>query len=610
MQPLRKKHLRTSGGGERRAIVGGLLLLTLSAAGAANAQSCTNATEAYEQTQSGIHVPKGCHSMQVKMWGAGGNSGCGRVPLSGCHPIGYSTFAVGDGGGGGAIVANIPVDPDSETDVFSVVIPDAPDANDVFAGGGITELRRGPVEGDLLLSAGAGGAGGANVAGGACFPQGLVEIGHGGAGGLVGQEGHRATYLEKEDETGVLQCQDNSVNVATLWGGKGGSPAACGAGGSGQGTSEGHPDGNAGTPCSDGSARRHAGYGGKGYTGGGGGGARVFGEHGGESITGAGGGGGANFAAPGIVAAMYSGTWRTPGNPNDPDRGSADAFLRKAGDGGLYDNGSFKGIGRKGRIHIRWSADAVLPPPAPPPSLGDLTHGSLMTRAYSGATAAEHLYRIVQGRYSSYEVRVDAISGQVNPPANPLLVRRLQVGGAVAQNAMPVELGRGFTLRWRNDSAVAVEGELIQIARDTSPGSTAGTEGTYRVRAYETTYYVSRFNNTGTNSFTTTATCLDPLVATAIQCTTLRIFNGGASAVSGKIHFWDSDGVFLRSESFGLAANASAAINTWNIQGVADKKGSITIANDASYAMLSGQAEILEAKTQSSFVSPMVPRAR
>ncbi len=213
--------------------------------------------------------------------------------------------------------------------------------------------------------------------------------------------------------------------------------------------------------------------------------------------------------------------------------------------------------------------------------------------ALPGPVQEQHFFLIQQKPYSSYEVVVDEISGDLEaPPGSPLEVALIAADGTTvlrqAQGAST--LGRARSLRFVNSGAGALASQRIRI-RSGSCTTSCGADDRYRLRAYETTYSVPRFNNSGT------------------QTTVLVIQNPTTGLVAGTVYFWAPAGTLLGSHAFSLAANRTLVLSTAGVAGAAGQSGALTIANDAPYGALSGKTVSLESATGMSFDSPMVPRA-
>jgi hypothetical protein len=219
----------------------------------------------------------------------------------------------------------------------------------------------------------------------------------------------------------------------------------------------------------------------------------------------------------------------------------------------------------------------------------ELIHGSNQFHdlAAQGGVADVDWYRIGQSPYSSYEVVVDSTSATVGPG---LQVQRIAAAGTVLQSATPVTTGLNFSqsLRWENTSSSVVYAEAVQI-QSTSCTTTCTANDVYRIRAYETTYSIPRFNNYGT------------------QMTTLIIQNTTSYAITGHLYFWSGTGSLLYTYPFSIPARQLLGLGTNGITALAGLSGSITVAHDGRYGALSGKAVSLESSTGFCFDTPMVP---
>jgi hypothetical protein len=215
----------------------------------------------------------------------------------------------------------------------------------------------------------------------------------------------------------------------------------------------------------------------------------------------------------------------------------------------------------------------------------ELSHGTSLTRTLGGAPDT---YRFAQAARSSYEVVVDAASGDVSPAA---LERLAADQSSVLQGAVALGTGTGRTLRWHNTSATAVTNQSVRVA---SGGCTTscGADDTYRVRAWDTTYAIARFNNSGT------------------QATVVMIQNATNRTVGGIAYFWSGAGALLGTRPFLLDPRAALVVNAASVSGTSGQGGSITVAHDGGYGALAGKAVALEPATGYSFDSPMIPRSR
>jgi parallel beta-helix repeat protein len=222
---------------------------------------------------------------------------------------------------------------------------------------------------------------------------------------------------------------------------------------------------------------------------------------------------------------------------------------------------------------------------APPLSGLELTHGAALT---ADLASGPDLYRMAQAPRSSYEVMIDAASGDVSPAA---LARMAADQSNVLQSAVAVGTGTDRVLRWINASSSAVVNQSIRV---TSGGCTTncGADDTYRVRAWDTTYSIPRFNNAGT------------------QASVLLVQNTVGRPVTGFAYFWSSGGTLLGTLPLNLPARGTQITSVPTVSGTAGQGGSVTIVHDGGYGALAGKTVALELATGFSFDSPMIPRPR
>jgi hypothetical protein len=220
-----------------------------------------------------------------------------------------------------------------------------------------------------------------------------------------------------------------------------------------------------------------------------------------------------------------------------------------------------------------------------------LTHGYRQTRSFGAPAGSSHVYRIRQNPHSSYEVVIDSTSGDVWPGLTLQLLA--SDGVTVLQDSAPIG-AQGFarSLRFVNATGVGIEDQLVRASTTSCPVPGCAPEDTYRVRVYDTTATIPRFNNSAT------------------QVTLLVLQNPTGGLVNGTAYFWSAGGVLVGSQAFGLAAKGVLALNTASIPGVAGQGGTITIAHDASYGTLAGKAVAVEPATGFTFDTALTHRPR
>ena len=222
----------------------------------------------------------------------------------------------------------------------------------------------------------------------------------------------------------------------------------------------------------------------------------------------------------------------------------------------------------------------------------ELIHGSDQLHdlgALAGPAADTDWYRISQKPYSSYEVVADATSGDIG---TSLVLTRTDAAEADVQTSVAVGVGYSRSLRWMNTLVVAgvgmtVDSELVKVTSG-SCSTNCGADDVYRLRAYETTYAVPRFNNAGS------------------QITVLVLQNPTDYAVTGNVYFWNISGALIATHNFTLAAKNTLVLNTGTV--AAGVSGTLTVAHNARYGDLAGKTVALEPSTGFSFDTPMVSR--
>jgi len=194
-------------------------------------------------------------------------------------------------------------------------------------------------------------------------------------------------------------------------------------------------------------------------------------------------------------------------------------------------------------------------------------------------------YRISQKPFSSYEIVADATSGDIGTTLN--LLRVDASGTTTLQTSVAVGVGYSRSLRWINTNTAGEDTQRISVSSG-SCTTNCGADDVYRLRSYETTYAVPRFNNSAT------------------QVTVLLLQNPTNYTINGTVFFWSAAGAPAGSQTFSLAPKALFVFNTAGVApGVS---GALTIANDGRYGDLSGKTVALEPATGFSFDTPALPR--
>jgi hypothetical protein len=216
----------------------------------------------------------------------------------------------------------------------------------------------------------------------------------------------------------------------------------------------------------------------------------------------------------------------------------------------------------------------------------ELVHGSdqLHDLGAIGPNADQDWYRLSQKPFSSYEIVADATSGDIGTTLNVL---RTDAAGAGIQTSVAVGVGYSRSLRWINSTSASEDTQRIAVTSG-SCTTNCGADDVYRLRSYETTYAVPRFNNSGT------------------QVTVLLLQNPTNYTITGTVYFWSATGVSAGTSPFTLAPKALNVLNTSTV--AAGSSGALTIAHDGRYGDLSGKSVALEPATGFSFDTPALAR--
>jgi hypothetical protein len=224
----------------------------------------------------------------------------------------------------------------------------------------------------------------------------------------------------------------------------------------------------------------------------------------------------------------------------------------------------------------------------------DLTHGSRQVRslaAMAGPAARVDWFRIGQAPQSSYEVVIDAASGDVGLGAGPFLERIGPDGTTVLQSSVAVGVGPGRRLAWVNTTTSVVRDQYIRVMSSQCT-TQCGADDQYRLRSYDTTYSIPRFYNTEG------------------QFSAVVIFNTGSSVVSGQVYFWSSSGSLLHTAALNLGPKGLFVLSASSVPALANTGGSVTVAVNGGYGELTGKVVTTEPSTGSSFDTLMEARPR
>jgi len=210
-----------------------------------------------------------------------------------------------------------------------------------------------------------------------------------------------------------------------------------------------------------------------------------------------------------------------------------------------------------------------------------LLHGSQQVHELNTPVVIdEDWYLLLATQYSSYEVRVDGMTGDLD--LTPADVQRMGAEGTqVLQNALVTDAGGVLSLAWTHGATLSDTRSFVKVRGRTCPPPCA-SPATYRIRFYDTTYTLPRFDNTGTRT-----TTLLVQNATDRACVVRYTF----LRESGEV-WYTADPVTLPPR--GLDVHQSADF-------LPGMSGSARVAHTCGYGGLSGKAVSVETSTGFTF---------
>ena len=223
----------------------------------------------------------------------------------------------------------------------------------------------------------------------------------------------------------------------------------------------------------------------------------------------------------------------------------------------------------------------------------EIFHGTVQVHdiASQGGAIDEDWYAVQSRPFSSYEVLVDGLQGEVFGASGDLAVDRVGAGGNVitAGNPPPGGIGAAQSVRWSNNTANQIDDYVRVDGANAACGNACTTDAQYTLRMWETTGSIPRFNNAGT------------------QMTVLLLQNPTDYTIDGTVFFWDITGSFLASQGFSLGAKQILVFNTATV--APGFSGAITVTQNGRFGDLQGKSVALEPATGFSFDTPMSYRS-
>jgi uncharacterized repeat protein (TIGR01451 family) len=217
----------------------------------------------------------------------------------------------------------------------------------------------------------------------------------------------------------------------------------------------------------------------------------------------------------------------------------------------------------------------------------ELLHGTRLSERFA-AGSSDRVYLIREDPYSSYEVVVDALAGDVAAAGGTIQLDRLDESQSVVQGSVPYGLGPSRSLRWENTTSTTVIEEVR--VRSTGCGTACDAGDVFRIRAYDTTGRIARFRNVAT------------------QLTVAHLQNPTSRDVHGTIWAWSDQGALIGSVPFALQPQQQARIDLTAI--VPGRSGTMTVTHDAPYGALVAKVVALEPGLGFTFDTLMLPRPR
>jgi hypothetical protein len=216
-----------------------------------------------------------------------------------------------------------------------------------------------------------------------------------------------------------------------------------------------------------------------------------------------------------------------------------------------------------------------------------LFHGAEQTHdlaAPAPGVADEDWYLVSNHRLSSYQVVVDGMTGDLD--FGPSNVELMSDTGTFLQNGLVTDSGGQVTLNW----TVGPPFDTYVRVRNAACGSSCTSQARYRIRFYDTTYTVPRFNNSGT------------------QATVLLVLNASDRLCAVNYQFLRDDGTDIALSSISLAPAQLHVFPLATLPFLAGLSGSVRLIHTCGYGRLSGKAVSLEPSTGFTFETALVPR--
>jgi hypothetical protein len=220
---------------------------------------------------------------------------------------------------------------------------------------------------------------------------------------------------------------------------------------------------------------------------------------------------------------------------------------------------------------------------APPPT--EIAHGTSLVADLvppAGRTSDVDYYVRYGDPYSSWEIVLDAVSGD----ASPLSLELLWTDGvSVDQAAEPVGTGNALSLRFGH----AYPGQHVRV-RNAACGAGCGPDDAYRLRAYETTLVSPRFNRSGG------------------QSSLIVLHNRSQAPVGGWVYFFEPDGSTGFAQGYSVAPRGTQVLDGTSF--LEEFSGTAVVTNNGAYGALAAKVVSIEPATGFAFDTPLAYKPR
>jgi hypothetical protein len=213
-----------------------------------------------------------------------------------------------------------------------------------------------------------------------------------------------------------------------------------------------------------------------------------------------------------------------------------------------------------------------------------LFHGSEQVHDL-GPASDQDWYKIETRPWSSYQMAVDGMTGDLDLVGTSLQL--VTSSGVPLANAQVQDFGGTLSLVWSNAGGPPAVRHFVRV-QGAGCGATCGNSDSYRIRFFDTTYTIPRFNNSGTQS-----TVLVVQNATNRSCVVSYTLLNAAGALAG------STQRTIPARGVDVVSAAALAPN---------ESGSVRLAHDCGYGGVSGKAVSVEPATGLTFDTAMVHR--